>query len=101
MEIENVFSSENHSFVKNSSKRNFFLNFLKLKKKKEFEIFFFGKNEDGESGLGTKENFKEIKKLKFFDDSNLKIKKISCGIFSFTIFLTGSKNLIHFKIFIF
>jgi hypothetical protein len=47
-----------------------------------------GNNISGQSGNGNHKNLKSIYKLNFFENKNLKIKKIVCGNF-FNIFLTG------------
>jgi len=57
----------------------------------EIGIYFFEKNEDGESGIGNKNYFKEIKKFEYFDKIGLKLRKICCGEICFSIFLSGFK----------
>jgi hypothetical protein len=53
-----------------------------------------GDNNFGQSGNGNKEKLQSIYKLNYFDNKNLRIKKIVCGGFyeganCFNIFLTG------------
>jgi hypothetical protein len=42
-----------------------------------------------QSGNENKEQLKSIIKLNYFENKNLKIKKIICGGTSFNLFLTG------------
>jgi hypothetical protein len=49
-----------------------------------------GNNEYGQSGIGNKNELKFIYKIDYFENKNLRIKKIVCGgFYGFNIFLTG------------
>jgi hypothetical protein len=50
-----------------------------IKKKIDYDIYFSGKNNHGESGLENKESINKVTENTYFKKLNLKIKKITCG----------------------
>jgi hypothetical protein len=71
--------------------KKFKINLIILFKNLENEIYYMGLNNFCQSGNGNNKELNSIYKLEFFENKNLKIKKIVCGEFDngFNIFLTG------------
>jgi alpha-tubulin suppressor-like RCC1 family protein len=55
-----------------------------------------GNNKYGQSGIGNNKKLDLIQKLDYFENKNLKIKKIACGYY-FNVFLTGRIKNQFFK----
>jgi hypothetical protein len=92
--VKKIFIGINHLYIISNSFKFFFNKFFKILKIQDDEIFGFGSNSFCECGLEDQkikyiENKKSFK-VTFFENSNLKIKKICCSN-NFTTFLTGKK----------
>ena len=62
---------------------------IKIKTLENDGIYSFGRNGDGQLGIGNKDNQSTPQRVKFFD--KMKIKEISCGK-SHTIISTGNTS---------
>ncbi len=77
MKIEEIILGESHNFA--ISQKN---------EEKEFQIYVWGRNIEGQLGIGNNEK-QNIPQLFQFDE---KIRKIGCG-YHHTILLTGKKYM--------